>query len=88
MSRNTSGSGGVFGGLIIASKGSLRTETAPLNPKKGGGPTTPQEGEGNTETPGYPGAVDVAWRRSAKLLLCAMVPIHYRAELEFRAPFR
>jgi chemotaxis protein MotB len=58
VSRNTSGSGGVFGGLIIASKGSLRTETAPLNPKKGGGPTTPQEGEGNTETPGYPGALD------------------------------
>jgi chemotaxis protein MotB len=58
VSRNTSGSGGVFGGLIIASKGSLRTETAPLNPKKGGGPTTPQEGEGNTEVQGYPGAVD------------------------------
>ena len=58
VSRNTSGSGGVFGGLIIASKGSLRTETAPLNPKKGGGPTTPQEGEGNTEVQGYPGALD------------------------------
>jgi len=59
VSRNTSGSGGVFGGLIIASKGSLRTETAPLNPKKGGGPTTPEEGEGTTEVPGYPGAVEV-----------------------------
>lgn len=59
VSRNTSGSGGVFGGLIIASKGSLRTETAPLNPKKGGGPTTPEEGEGNTEVQGYPGAVEV-----------------------------
>ena len=58
VSRNTSGSGGVFGGLIIASKGSLRTETAPLNPKKGGGPTTPEEGEGNTEVQGYPGALD------------------------------
>src|SRR5579862_4663796 len=55
-SRTTSGAGGILGGTSIVVPGTLRNETAPVSPVKGGGPTVPQEGEGTTQVPGYPGS--------------------------------
>jgi chemotaxis protein MotB len=56
VSRTTSGSGGVLGGTTITVPGTLKSNTAPVSPLKGGGPSVPQEGEGSTQVPGYPGS--------------------------------
>jgi chemotaxis protein MotB len=55
-SKTTSGSGGLLGGTSITVPGTLKSNTAPVSPIKGGGPSVPQEGEGSTQVPGYPGA--------------------------------
>ena len=56
VSKTTSGSGSVLGGQTITVPGVLRNDTAPVSPQKGGGPTVPQDGEGTTQVPGYPGS--------------------------------
>ena len=55
-SRTTSGSGGILGGTSIMVPGALKSESAPVSPIRGGGPSVPQEGEGTTQVPGYPGS--------------------------------
>lgn len=57
VSRNTSGSGGILGGQTMTVDGALRNMAAPLG-RPGGGPSSPQAGEGNTEVPGFPGVTD------------------------------
>ncbi len=54
VSRMTSGSGQPLGGATIAEPGALPVRASVLGPP-GGGPSSPQEGEGNTEVRGYPG---------------------------------
>jgi len=54
-SRETSGNNGVLGGQTLASPGAQRSTSAPIGPV-GGGPTSPQENEGTTEIPGFPGS--------------------------------
>jgi chemotaxis protein MotB len=56
VSRTTSGSGSVLGGQTITVPGVLKSNSAPVSPTKGGGPSTPQDGEGSTQVPGYPGS--------------------------------
>jgi chemotaxis protein MotB len=56
VARQTSGSGGVLGGTTITVPGTLKSNTAPVSPLKGGGPSVPQDGEGSTQVPGYPGS--------------------------------
>ena len=58
-SRETSGNNGVLGGQTLASPGVQRSTSAPIGPV-GGGPTSPQENEGTTETPGFPGSLQNA----------------------------
>ncbi|MBV8168613.1 MAG: OmpA family protein [Alphaproteobacteria bacterium] len=58
VSRTTSGSGAVLGGQTITVPGALKQNTAPVSPTRGGGPSSPQEGEGNTQVPGYPGSTN------------------------------
>jgi chemotaxis protein MotB len=53
-SRSTNGSGGVMGGRVIAQPGAMPVRASQLGPP-GGGPSVPQEGEGNTDVKGYPG---------------------------------
>jgi chemotaxis protein MotB len=66
VSRNTSGSGGMLGGQSIVQPGVQRSPSSPLG-APGGGPTSPQEGEGNTEVPGYPGTADKVTRDATRL---------------------
>lgn len=54
VSRMTSGSGQPLAGATIAEPGALPVRASVLGPP-GGGPSSPQEGEGNTEVKGYPG---------------------------------
>jgi len=54
-SRETSGNNGVLGGQTLASPGVQRSTSAPIGPV-GGGPTSPQDNEGSTEIPGFPGS--------------------------------
>src|SRR5271166_3304103 len=54
VSRSTSGSGMPLAGRVAATAGALTAEAARLGPP-GGGPSTPQEGEGSTDVPGYAG---------------------------------
>jgi chemotaxis protein MotB len=56
VSRTTSGSGQILGGQTITVPGPLPQNTAPVSPLHGGGPSVPQEGEGSTQVPGYPGS--------------------------------
>lgn len=56
VARTTSGSGSVLGGQTITQPGTLKSATAPISPTRGGGPSQPQDGEGTTQVPGYPGA--------------------------------
>jgi chemotaxis protein MotB len=56
VTRSTSGSGAILGGQTITVAGELRNNTAPVSPIRGGGPSTPQDGEGSTQVPGYPGS--------------------------------
>lgn len=58
-SRETSGNNGVLGGQTLSAPGAQRSTSAPIGPI-GGGPSSPQENEGNTETPGFPGAMQNA----------------------------
>lgn len=53
-SRSTNGSGGVMGGRVIAQPGAMPVRASQLGPP-GGGPSVPQDGEGNTDVRGYPG---------------------------------
>lgn len=57
VTRNSSGSGGILGGLVITAPGVLRNAGGQVGARPGG-PSSPQEGEGNTEVPGYPGALE------------------------------
>jgi chemotaxis protein MotB len=54
IARTTSGSGAPLGGQTVTQPGSQRSQSAPLGPI-GGGPSQPQDGEGTTEMPGFPG---------------------------------
>jgi len=56
VTRSTSGSGMILGGQTITVAGEMRNNTAPVSPIRGGGPSTPQDGEGSTQVPGYPGS--------------------------------
>jgi len=56
VTRSTSGSGAILGGQTITVVGELRNNTAPVSPIRGGGPSSPQDGEGSTQVPGYPGS--------------------------------
>jgi chemotaxis protein MotB len=56
VSKTTSGSGAVLGGQTITVPGVLKSDTAPVAPQHGGGPSVPQDGEGTTQVPGYPGS--------------------------------
>jgi chemotaxis protein MotB len=56
VSKQTSGSGGILGGQTITQPGALKVEATSVAPIKPGGPSVPQEGEGTTQVPGYPGA--------------------------------
>jgi chemotaxis protein MotB len=56
VTRSTSGSGMILGGQTITVDGEMRNNTAPVSPIRGGGPSVPQEGEGSTQVPGYPGS--------------------------------
>jgi chemotaxis protein MotB len=56
VSRTSSGSGSVLGGETITVPGVLKSNSSPVSPTKGGGPSTPQDGEGSTQVPGYPGS--------------------------------
>ncbi len=55
-SRNPSGSGQMLNGETISKEGALKNPSAPLG-TPGGGPSLPKEGDGNTDIPGYPGAL-------------------------------
>lgn len=55
-SRSYSGSGQPLGGQVIAQPGAMTSRASVLGPP-GGGPSTPDQGEGNTEIRGYPGTV-------------------------------
>lgn len=55
-SRNPSGSGQMLNGETISKEGALRNPSAPLG-TPGGGPSLPKEGDGNTDIPGFPGAL-------------------------------
>jgi chemotaxis protein MotB len=55
VTRNNSGSGAILGGQTITQPGAMRNDTAPVSPIRGGGPSAPQEGEGSTQVPGFPG---------------------------------
>ncbi|MDX2101904.1 MAG: flagellar motor protein MotB [Alphaproteobacteria bacterium] len=55
IARTTSGSGAPLGGQTITQPGMQRSQSAPLGPP-GGGPSQPQDGEGTTEVPGFPGS--------------------------------
>jgi len=56
VTRSSSGSGQILGGQTITEPGTLKQNTAPVSPIRGGGPSVPQEGEGSTQVPGYPGS--------------------------------
>ncbi len=58
-SKETSGNNGVLGGQTLAAPGAQRSTSAPIGPV-GGGPTSPQDNEGSTETPGFPGSLQNA----------------------------
>jgi chemotaxis protein MotB len=47
---------GILGGQTITAPGSQVSISAPLGPP-GGGPTSPEVGEGTTQTPGFPGTL-------------------------------
>ncbi len=55
-SKTTSGAGGILGGTTITAPGPLKQESATVSPIRPGGPSVPQEGEGTTQVPGYPGS--------------------------------
>src|SRR5260221_7505095 len=52
VSRQVSGASGVLGGQSLTVKGPQRQDSAPLGPP-GGGPSSPETGEGTTDKPGF-----------------------------------
>lgn len=58
VSRTTSGAGALLSGATPVSKdGAQKSPSAPIG-APGGGPSSPKDGEGQTETPGFPGVVE------------------------------